>query len=112
MQDPKPWPRNKDHGGARPLCACTFERVDGDKWTIRIQQGYGLGKKEKKSRPAAFVAAGFYFTHSSFLAVASPDPFLPYVFMGEEMVITMRFWTNGFDIYAPEVDTLAHEYVR
>merc|ERR1712066_1102636 len=59
-----------------------------------------------------FMAAGFYFAHSSFLQVAGPDPLLPWIFMGEEIMITMRLWTNGFDVYAPRENVLAHEYVR
>jgi hypothetical protein len=40
------------------------------------------------------------------------DPYLPFIFMGEEIILSMRFWTAGFDIYGPTVDVLKHEYVR
>ena len=40
------------------------------------------------------------------------DPLLPYLFMGEEIALSVRFWTAGFDIYAPTVDICGHEYVR
>ena len=50
--------------------------------------------------------------HGSFVEAVPFDPFLPYIFMGEEIALSIRFWTSGFDIYAPTVDVLAHEYVR
>ena len=40
------------------------------------------------------------------------DPLLPYLFMGEEIALSVRFWTAGFDIYGPSVDVCGHEYVR
>jgi hypothetical protein len=32
--------------------------------------------------------------------------------MGEEISMSIRFWTSGYDIYAPALDVLRHEYVR
>lgn len=32
--------------------------------------------------------------------------------MGEEIVLSARFWTAGFDIYEPSSAIVAHEYVR
>ena len=46
------------------------------------------------------------------MSVVPPDPFMPFLFMGEEIAITMRMWTSGFDVYAPEQGVLGHEYVR
>jgi len=32
--------------------------------------------------------------------------------MGEELALSARFYTSGYDIYAPSADVLQHEYVR
>ena len=40
------------------------------------------------------------------------DPYLPFLFMGEESILSARFWTNGYDIFAPIHDVCAHDYVR
>ena len=102
------------------LCSCTFEDAGGSHMTVRLGQSdrqldaardefeHGL----KVPRHSCFVAAGFYIAHGSIVKNVPFDPFLPYLFMGEEIALTVRFWTSGYDIYAPSVDVLRHEYVR
>ncbi|KAL1507106.1 hypothetical protein AB1Y20_007962 [Prymnesium parvum] len=99
------------------LCACTFERVPDatgyGRYTIRLEQQPNLHTATVNSpRPSAFVAAGFFFTHASFLSVIPFDPFMPFLFMGEEIALSLRFWTAGFDIYSPSVSVISHEYGR
>eukprot|EP00746_Dinoflagellata_sp_MGD_P142962 gnl/MRDRNA2_/MRDRNA2_75851_c0_seq3.p1 gnl/MRDRNA2_/MRDRNA2_75851_c0~~gnl/MRDRNA2_/MRDRNA2_75851_c0_seq3.p1 ORF type:complete len:586 (-),score=95.34 gnl/MRDRNA2_/MRDRNA2_75851_c0_seq3:195-1952(-) len=113
--DKRPWPGLKDTRWVqRPgLCEASFERAGGS-YTLRmLGSSITSNGKETESPPyAAFVAAGFLFAHSSILAAAPPDPFLPYIFMGEEIALSLRLWTSGFDIYAPSADVVGHEYVR
>jgi hypothetical protein len=48
-----------------------------------------------------------------FLFVDKPrwiDPFMPWCFMGEEIMLSMRAWTHGWDIYAPRKNWIAHQY--
>ena len=59
---------------------------------------------------APYVAAGFFAAPSDFLRDLPFDPFLPWVFMGEEIMLSSRFFTNGYDIFAPRENILAHEY--
>ena len=40
------------------------------------------------------------------------DPFLPWIFMGEEISMSARLWTAGYDIFSPTVNVLNHYYVR
>jgi hypothetical protein len=61
---------------------------------------------------APFVAAGFFFTYSDFLYEVPFDPFLPWIFMGEEISMSARLWTSGYDIFSPTVNVLNHYYVR
>ena len=65
-----------------------------------------------RPRRSLFVAAGFFIAHGSFVDTIGFDPFLPFLFMGEEIALSVRFYTNGFDIYGPSADVLRHEYVR
>lgn len=62
--------------------------------------------------PAPFIGAGFFFAHSSFLADVPFDPYVPWVFMGEEILESLRMWTWGYDIYSPTRNVLSHFYVR
>ncbi|CAN0490230.1 unnamed protein product, partial [Ectocarpus sp. 12 AP-2014] len=61
---------------------------------------------------APFIGAGFFFAHSSFLADVPFDPYVPWVFMGEEILESLRMWTWGYDIYSPTRNVLSHHYVR
>jgi hypothetical protein len=38
------------------------------------------------------------------------DPFLPYVFNGEELSRGIRFFTNGYDMYTPDQVLVTHDY--
>jgi len=63
-------------------------------------------------RYAPFVAAGFFFCEGRFLREVPFDPLLPWIFMGEEISMSARMWTAGFDIFSPTINVLNHYYVR
>jgi hypothetical protein len=63
-------------------------------------------------RYAPFVAAGFFFGPAQFLHEVPFDPFLPWIFMGEEISMSARLWTSGYDIFSPTINVLNHYYVR
>jgi len=117
----KVWARyDRDQPEPRPpaLCGATFEDLAPGKKTVRLQnEAQQVPRRaEKGTFPvptrSCFIAAGFFFAHGSSVEAAPFDPFLPFIFMGEEIILSMRFWTSGFDIYGPSVDVLQHEYVR
>lgn len=60
----------------------------------------------------AYVAAGMFFAESTFLKEVPFDPNLPYLFVGEEILHSVRFWTNGWDIYTPSENVVYHYYTR
>ena len=64
------------------------------------------------SRPvlAPFFAAGFCFAKGHKVVNVPSDPYLPYLFDGEEILMTTRLWTNGYDIYMPDRDIIFHIY--
>jgi UDP-GlcNAc:polypeptide alpha-N-acetylglucosaminyltransferase len=59
-----------------------------------------------------YVAAGFLFTDGSVVESVPFDPHLPYIFHGEEILLSARLWTSGYDFYAPNVNMLYHYYYR
>jgi hypothetical protein len=59
-----------------------------------------------------FTAGGMIFNESYFLKELPYDPELPYLFVGEEILHSIRFYTNGWDIYTPKENVIYHEYTR
>ena len=59
-----------------------------------------------------YIAAGLFFCKSDFLKELPFDPDLPYLFVGEEILLSIRFWTNGWDIYTPSENIVYHYYTR
>ena len=96
--------------GAR-LCTCEFSHSDVEEHIIRINTG-GHCTNDQVDGPTqiAFIAAGFFFARAEFLRDVPFDPFLPWCFMGEEIALSSRAWTSGWDIYAPRQNLIAHQY--
>ena len=67
-------------------------------------------KKQYYKTP--YVAGGMCFSESSFLNELPYDPELPYLFVGEEILHTIRFYTNGWDVFTPNENIIFHEYTR
>ena len=58
--------------------------------------------------PGAFIAGGFLFGPGSIVSEVPYDPRL--YFYGEEVAMSARLWTSGFNIYAPNRLLLFHLY--
>eukprot|EP00586_Coscinodiscus_wailesii_P009993 CAMPEP_0172515650 /NCGR_PEP_ID=MMETSP1066-20121228/269627_1 /TAXON_ID=671091 /ORGANISM="Coscinodiscus wailesii, Strain CCMP2513" /LENGTH=570 /DNA_ID=CAMNT_0013296781 /DNA_START=45 /DNA_END=1757 /DNA_ORIENTATION=- len=93
------------------LCQCEFSQSDVEHKIIRINTGNSC-KNDKVSGPTqiAFIAAGFFFAHAGFLTDVPFDPYMPWCFMGEEIALSLRAWTQGWGIYAPKKNWIAHQY--
>jgi len=59
-----------------------------------------------------YLASGMFFCESYFLNELPYDPNLDYLFVGEEILHSIRFYTNGWDIYTPTENIIFHEYER
>jgi hypothetical protein len=59
-----------------------------------------------------YAAAGFMFCESTFLNELPFDPNLKNIFVGEEILHSIRFYTHGWDIFTPTEDIVFHEYTR
>ena len=57
-------------------------------------------------------AAGFSFSRGHFAVNVPYDPYLPMVFMGEEISMGVRAFTHGYDFYTPEKNVCFHTYVQ
>lgn len=94
------------------LCGPIYADSDLEAQIIRLQ-GQGVDSvKLKYPRFAPFTAAGYFVAHSQFLSEVPFDPFLPWIFMGEEIIMSTRLWTSGYDIFSPTTSVVGHIYVR
>jgi len=92
------------------LCNCVFSTNDIEEHIIRINAAGSYRDYPPAPTQIPFIAAGFFFTRAEFIVDVPFDPMLPWVFMGEEISLSMRAWTSGWDIYAPRKNLIAHQY--
>ena len=59
-----------------------------------------------------YMSAGMFFCEASFLNEIPFDPTLDYLFMGEEILTSVRFYTYGWDVFTPKINIIYHEYTR
>ena len=59
-----------------------------------------------------YIASGFLFCEAYVLNEVKFDPNLPYLFVGEEILHSIRFDTHGWDIFTPTENIVFHEYLR
>jgi len=104
---------NTSHEPAPRICGPVFASDDLEAQVIRLEDS-GVYDKEHNEIPrfAPFVAAGYFVAHSEFLREVPFDPFLPWIFMGEEIIMSTRLWTSGYDIFSPSQSVIGHMYVR
>ncbi|KAL9190203.1 LOW QUALITY PROTEIN: hypothetical protein ACHAXT_007414 [Thalassiosira profunda] len=95
------------------LCGPVFATSDLESQIVRLEGSYNYdSSKLDTPRFAPFVAAGYLVAHSDILREVPFDPFLPYIFMGEEILLSARLWTSAYDIFSPTQSLLDHHYVR
>jgi len=92
------------------LCSCEFSTNAVEQQIIRVNMGGSYHKADSRPKQIPFMAAGFFFARSELLVDMPFDPVLPWCFMGEEIALSMRAWTSGWNIYAPRKNLIAHQY--
>uniref|UniRef100_A0A6U5GAL5 Uncharacterized protein n=1 Tax=Corethron hystrix TaxID=216773 RepID=A0A6U5GAL5_9STRA len=75
----------KETRGAR-LCSCAFSNSEIEKDILRINVSGSYRGNETEPRQIPFIAAGFFFARAEFLVDVPFDPYMPWCFMGEEIV--------------------------
>ncbi|KAL0481354.1 hydroxyproline N-acetylglucosaminyltransferase [Acrasis kona] len=71
---------------------------------------YALDKKESRSNP--FLGAGFTFYPGKAHETVKMDPYLPYLFHGEEILFSMKMVAAGYKLYSPAENIVLHYYYR
>jgi len=64
-------------------------------------KGRLLAQVAKVPVACGFWAAGFAFSRGDVVKKVPYDPNLPFLFFGEETLMSARLWTNGFDFFCP-----------
>lgn len=74
----------------------------------------GAQEMDTKGEPyrTPYVSGGMVFGESKFLNDLPYDPNLPFLFVGEEILHSIRFFTHGWDSYTPSQNIVFHEYTR
>jgi len=94
------------------VCGPTFSGSQVETQIIRFEVEAEDRIFNVTPRFAPFVAAGYFVAHSGILQEVPFDPMMPWVFMGEEIIMSSRAWTHGYDIFSPTHAVVAHRYVR
>jgi len=99
-------PPNHLHAGEPTTLAASHFMEQGP---LSLESGIALSDRVRPQL-GMFMAAGFWFAAGQFIADIPYDPQL--YFHGEEINLTVRAWTHGWDIYHPNQIVCYHEYTR
>ena len=77
---------------------------------IRMDAAWMDRKIEPYYQP--FSAGGYLFSDGRLVHDVPFDPYLDYLFDGEEILYSVRMWTNGYDLFTPGESVLFHDYNR
>lgn len=96
-----------DDGNITTICESWFT----DQNMISLK-GANWVKAQELPQANAYIAAGMFFCEAKFLNEVPFDPELDFLFIGEELLLSVRFYTNGWDIFTPNKNTIYHLYTR
>jgi len=104
--DPQNDPKGRDSSPYRIV----FKEYTADGSLLVIPERIDTWRQLTAPVPAKFYSGHFAFTLGQFCRDVPHDP--AYYFTGEEMNITVRAWTRGYDLFHPHVVLAYHEYAR
>jgi hypothetical protein len=92
----------------------TFLRMRGfhNRLGFTEQEKETFKKPPSQIYPSVAWAAGCSFTLGAAIREVPYDPFCPYVFVGEEMAMSARYWTHGWDFFTPQINLIYHITTR
>ncbi len=76
--------------------------------SLPTQQRYQYRSFPTEPRKSLFYAAGFSFGPAEIMEKVPYDSHLNYIFLGEELTMAARFFTNGYDLYNPVTMPIYH----
>jgi [Skp1-protein]-hydroxyproline N-acetylglucosaminyltransferase len=97
----------------RPImCNTEYEGVGEEKHLRHLSQPEAMPEIKGMPQAQPYWAAGFSFSRGHFVATVPYDLYQPMIFQGEEMSITLRGFTIGYDFFAPERSVCFHSYEK
>lgn len=103
-------PENDPDGRVREPWRMAFDRFTPEGVVFFLPEIIPGWKKLKEPIPARFYSAHFCFTLGQFSTEVQHDP--EFYFHGEEISITVRAYTHGYDLFHPHKVVIWHEYTR
>ena len=103
-------PDNDPAGRARDPWQMAFDRFIPEGAVFFLPETIPNWTELTKPVPARFYSAHFCFTLGQFSKEVQHDP--EYYFHGEEISISARAYTHGYDLFHPHKVVVYHEYTR
>lgn len=96
------------------MCGGLFNPPKGGDGGVFRLLGASAVEHEVAARPipTPWIAAGYFMAPGAFVNEVPFQPLHPWVFMGEELELTARAYTSGWDVFAPNATLLNHYYSR
>ena len=102
-----PTPGQMKTSGSPVMCSGKFSGA-----LPSFKAGWAPARAAPFPSPKPFAAAGFLLVAGTFLRDVPFDPYLPHLFQGEEILLSARLWTHGYDFYTPNLKVCSHDYGR
>jgi UDP-GlcNAc:polypeptide alpha-N-acetylglucosaminyltransferase len=77
---------------------------------IRMDASWMSVRREPRHQP--FSAGGYLVGDAMLIHDVPFDPYLPFLFDGEEILYSARTYTHGYDLFTPGISLLFHDYAR
>ena len=103
-------PENDPEGRVTEPWRMAFDRFTPEGVVFFLPEVIPGWKKLTDPIPARFYSAHFCFTLGQFSKEVQHDP--EFYFHGEEISITVRSYTHGYDLFHPHKVVIWHEYTR
>jgi len=103
-------PENDPQGRVNEPWRMSFDRFTPEGVVFFLPEVIPGWKELKEPIPARFYSAHFCFTLGQFSTEVQHDP--EFYFHGEEISITVRAYTHGYDLFHPHKVVIWHEYTR
>ena len=103
-------PDNDPAGRVTEPWRMTFDRFTPEGVVFFLPETIPGWKEMKQPVPARFYSAHYCFTLGEFSTEVQHDP--EFYFHGEEISITVRSYTHGYDLFHPHKVLIWHEYTR
>jgi hypothetical protein len=103
-------PENDPQGRVNEPWRMAFDRFTPEGVVFFLPETIPGWKELKEPVPARFYSAHFAFTLGVFSTEVQHDP--EFYFHGEEISISVRAYTHGYDLFHPHKVVIWHEYTR